>query len=235
MLTDVTDRILKDKYNYNIDEAVGAPESKLMGMYPMTILPCTAFPIVVQVTREMKKRESTYNKLLLGPKLAPRQGIDVKKKDIWRSAKPTTYFLSHAWGPYPFHDHDRVCQLGAELKKVEGVTVFLDKDDMTGDTKKTMAAGIKATKVVLVFISQSYIDRVEASCENNCLFEWEAACNLKKKIYPVVIDPNLRNPSSWGTVLSAKLGGLIYSDFVEDSNMQICVDTIMKETSGMRF
>lgn len=213
---------------------MGAPESKFMGMYPMTILPCTALPVVIQVTREMKKREVKYNKLLLGPRLAPRQGMDIRKKDVWRLAQPTTFFLSHAWGQYPFSDHDRVCQVGEELKKLDGVTVFLDKDDMSGDTKRTMAAGIKATEVVLVFITKGYIDRVEASWDNNCQYEWNAACNFNKKLYPIVMDSALGAPSSWGTVLSAKLGGFLYSQYFVESELQDCVQTIMKETLVMR-
>lgn len=126
-------------------------------------------------------------------------------------------------------------KVGDKLKDIKDIKVFLDRDSMTGDTKKTMAMGIKMTKVVLVFITQGYIDRVEAAWENNCKYEWEAACNLNKRLYPVVMDPKLRNPSSWGALLSAKLGGVIYADFATDENIDICVETILKETHKWRL
>jgi len=185
-------------------------------------------PIVFQLLREIKKREPKYNELLLGPRKPVRFGIDVVERDIWRPRTPTTFFLSHSWGAPSYVDHERVMKI-AEALKSRGHSVFLDSETMTGDLKMAMANGIDATKVFLVFISQSYVDKVKASSDNNCKYEWQAACNMSKKMFPILMDQNLASPSSWGVLLTAKLGGYMYANYVDDGQLDECVDTIMKE------
>ena len=77
------DLLLRQKYGYkkkDVDQLVGTDEDKCCDMYTSTILPCTALPLQIVLLREIKKREPKYTKLLLGPRLAIRKGIDVQRR-----------------------------------------------------------------------------------------------------------------------------------------------------------
>ena len=85
MIDSALDGVLRTKYGYtqdNVDEMLGPQNDKVCGVYKRTLLPCTAVDLQILLLREIKKREKNYSKLLLGPRLAIRKGIDVQRKPV---------------------------------------------------------------------------------------------------------------------------------------------------------
>lgn len=75
--------MLRTKYGYaktEVDLAVGSEEDKCCDVYMGTLFPCTAVTLQILLLREIKKREEKFSKLLLGPRLAIRKGIDVRRR-----------------------------------------------------------------------------------------------------------------------------------------------------------
>ena len=73
----------------------------------------------------------------------------------------TDVFLSHNWGADQRgrNNHDRVSYINEELKS-RGYVTWFDNDRMTGDIQDIMAEGIENTKVVVLFITESYRTKV---------------------------------------------------------------------------
>ena len=73
----------------------------------------------------------------------------------------TDIFLTHDWGTdeQGRNNHERVSFINDVLKK-EGYITWFDSDRMTGDVARQIADGIDNTKVVIVFMTQRYHDKV---------------------------------------------------------------------------
>ena len=61
--------------------------------------------------------------------------------------------------------------------------------------------------------------------DDNCKFEFEYALRRKgvEAIYPVVMEPRMRDTSNWTGIVSGKLGARLYSDFTADANLESAV------------
>ena len=83
------------------------------------------------------------------------------------SAKKTDVFLSHNWGPDSLSrdNHHRVSVINEALKGA-GYETWFDNDRMHGNIPQQMAEGIDNTKIVLIFITQTYRDKVSDAMEN---------------------------------------------------------------------
>ncbi len=105
-------------------------------------------------------------------------------------------FLSHNWGrdTEGRDNHKRVLRFKNQLL-IEGIeNLWLDEEMMTGNIVRQMSTGIHQSKVVIVFITQRYINKVAgqgaARDNDNCLLEFDYARRKKgsSKMIAVVME-----------------------------------------------
>ena len=90
---------------------------------------------------------------------------------------------------------------------------------------KQMTGGIENSAVIVVFITQRYIDKVDSDNPNdNCQVEFLYARNHKRKtMISVPMEPCCTTPSLWRGPVGATLGTDLYEarfDFDFDANPQ---------------
>ncbi|KAF0685613.1 Aste57867_22542 [Aphanomyces stellatus] len=127
----------------------------------------------------------------------------------------TDAFLTHDWGT-DGSTHKKVSTIN-KLLKARGITTWFDEEKMEGNVKKQMIHGIDNARVIVVFVTQRYIDKVGGSnAEDNCQLEFNYAARRKtaSKMIPVLIDPSpsLKNPATWTGEVGFVLGGHLYLD-----------------------
>jgi hypothetical protein len=146
----------------------------------------------------------------------------------------TDVFLTHDWGIDELgrNNHDRVALVNRELKSAGFVTWF-DSDRMTGDVVDQMVAGINNSSVVIVCITQRYMDKVNGSDANdNCRKEFKYAVHTKSstKMIPVVMEPRMKNiRENWKNLVNFELGNILYVDFSNDNDFQSAIQQLKAE------
>ena len=128
---------------------------------------------------------------------------------------PTMVFLTHNWAD---GNHERVAGVNRGLQSRDVVTWF-DSDRMTGNVRRTMTDGIEHTQCVMVFITRVYRDKVNGDGDggrDNCQYEFNHAVEQlgPRRMIPVVMEAEMRNPREWKGVLGAALGTMLYVDMV---------------------
>ena len=129
----------------------------------------------------------------------------------------TDVFLTHNWGPNQAN-HQRVAEVNRALK-ARGLTTWFDDEKMEGNVKQKMVEGIDNASCVVVFITKQYIDKVGGpNPEDNCQLEFGYSARRKtsKRMVPVVMEPEVRDTSSWSGEVGMVLGGLLYVDLCSD-------------------
>lgn len=128
-------------------------------------------------------------------------------------------FLTHDWGSDSLgrDNHQRVSQINRDLKSLGFVTWF-DEERLTGDINKQMADGIDHSKMVVVFITKRYLEKVAGAGprgdDDNCRYEFNYACNRKgvASMLAVVMEPECRDTNTWQGTVGGKLGSNLYVD-----------------------
>ena len=142
----------------------------------------------------------------------------------------TSTFLTHDWADDELgrNNHLRVSRINDRLKQ-SGIVTWFDEDRMSGHVRDKMAEGITNTSTVLVCVTKRYMEKVNGlDLRDNCKFELAYAFDTlgSTKIIPVVMEPRMRNPASWGRGSgTALLNGLLYVDMTSDEPAQF--DTAM--------
>ena len=119
-------------------------------------------------------------------------------------------FISHNWGPDELNrsNHERVKHLNAGLKKL-GLKTWFDEEKMVGHVVKQMCEGIDSSLVVIVCITKKYMEKINSdNAADNCQKEFNYA-TLKKTsalIIPVVMEPEMKNTSTWSGAIGMELG-----------------------------
>eukprot|EP01040_Poterioochromonas_malhamensis_P010319 gene10319-11224_t len=132
----------------------------------------------------------------------------------------TDVFLTHDWGEDEIgrSNHVRVSKVNKFLQS-RGLKTWFDEERMTGNIRDKMAEGIENTKLILVFITEKYRNKVNSNnAIDNCYFEFNYA-TLEKSgnfMIPVVMEPRMRNPRDWKGRLGAELGTHLYVDLSEE-------------------
>ena len=126
----------------------------------------------------------------------------------------TDVFLTHDWGKDELGrgNHERVAVVNEALKEL-GYTTWFDSDRMTGDIMQQMASGIDKAKIVLVFITQRYVQKVRGKDEkDNCKLEFQYASRTKGKalMVPIIMEDRMEDPSTWKGPIGLILGGELY-------------------------
>ena len=130
-------------------------------------------------------------------------------------------FLTHDWGKDERgrNNHHRVVQLAANLKK-RGLPVWIDEHEMTGDIVKKMCQGIENSDVVVVFITQRYVDKVGGNdAKDNCQLEFNYAARKSNAMIPVVMEERMSNSYGWSGPVAFQLGGHLYTKMWEDADL----------------
>lgn len=93
------------------------------------------------------------------------------------AGKETHVFLTHDWGKdeQGRSNHDRVHKV-CEGLKVRGITPWFDSDRMTGQIVDTMCKGIDQTHLLVVFVTERYIQKIGGDdLRDNCKVEFSYA------------------------------------------------------------
>ena len=86
-------------------------------------------------------------------------------------------FLSHDWGKDELgrNNHDRVKRIFQALKQ-RGLCLWFDEVYMEGDIDKAMCKGIDESKLVIIFITKRYMQKVAGdNDQDNCQKEFNYA------------------------------------------------------------
>ena len=84
---------------------------------------------------------------------------------------------------------------------------------MAGDIVSSMAAGIENCKVVLVFITKNYYDKVNGdNLSDNCLLEFDHTVRRKQthNMLSVVMDNSMKKTTNWKGKIGIQLGNRLY-------------------------
>ena len=151
----------------------------------------------------------------------------------------TDCFCTHDWGndEKDRNNHERVKRLNS-LSKNYGLTTWFDEERMTGDVRDKMGEGIDTTRVVVVFITYRYIDKVAGKGtlgdRDNCRYEFVYSVDRKgpSKFVPVVTEQRASDPSTWIGPVARSLGTTLYIAFWDDDTderFEECTKRIVEE------
>jgi hypothetical protein len=86
-----------------------------------------------------------------------------------------------------------------------------------------MLQGIDGSALVLVLVTKKYAEKVNGDNQSdNCQTEFRYILDKKQQadtIVPIVMEPCMRNPKTWGGILQAGVGHLLYKDFSSDNDV----------------
>ena len=156
--------------------------------------------------------------------LVPTFTILKKKMSVGGDKKQKKHdiFLSHNWGPDASDrdNHERVCAIARGLKE-HGINCWLDQEVMHDDLTNQMSNGVDASRLVAVFITQSYMDKAQGlgprGLDDNCKAEFDYALRRHgvAKMLPVVMENGCKNPDNWTGAIGFRLGSQLYVDCAE--------------------
>ena len=96
---------------------------------------------------------------------------NIHKSDLISFVESATdVFLTHDWGVDETgrNNHARVSRVNQALQ-ARGLRTWFDEESMKGDIQKLMGDGIDGSSVIVVFITQRYIDKVAGKGEKKDL------------------------------------------------------------------
>mmetsp|Transcript_27273 Transcript_27273/g.41043 ORF Transcript_27273/g.41043 Transcript_27273/m.41043 type:complete len:374 (-) Transcript_27273:139-1260(-) len=147
-------------------------------------------------------------------------------------------FLTHNWGRDTKNrdNHERVVRFKKELQTHNDIeNLWLDEERMTGDIVQQMTTGIEQSRLVIVFITQSYVNKVAGRGErrdnDNCLLEFKYAARKKgpSNLIVVVMEDSCSNPSEWDGPVGFYLGDHLYYSFQDDLDLERCANDVAIE------
>lgn len=138
-------------------------------------------------------------------------------------------FASHDWGR-DGANHARVAKVVGELRR-RNFAVWFDETHMRGNILDAMCSGINSADVVLVFLTNNYMKKVESGNDSdNVRREFMYASSTPDKFLCVKFDSTLRTP--WTGPVSMLLGSQLYVDLSEitSSHVDTLVDSIRRKS-----
>jgi len=143
----------------------------------------------------------------------------ISRANVLLLLSQTDVFLTHDWGRELGQDnHARVSQVNRALQD-KGLVTWFDDEQMQGNIKSQMTAGIDRTKCVIVFITRRYVEKVMGeNAEDNCQLEFHYASMRKTaaKMVPVVMEERMLNARNWDGPVGMVLGPRLYVDMSGD-------------------
>ena len=109
------------------------------------------------------------------------------------------------------NNHETVSKINDALKS-KGLKTWFDNDRMNGLILDQMTKGIDQSCVIVAFVTQTYINKVASTDQNdNCKREFTYAANHKSNTFVgVAMEPSTLNPAKWRGPVGAVLGGKLY-------------------------
>ena len=141
-------------------------------------------------------------------------------RNLMTCKSPTTIrvFASHDWG-VDNANHERVAAV-VKLLKRRGIGVWFDETHMKGNILDAMCSGIDSSDVVLVFVTQNYLDKVErGKATDNVKLEFMYAKDKPNKMLAIRFENTL--PSKWNGPVGMVLGSHLYTDLSITNNRSI--------------
>jgi len=147
------------------------------------------------------------------------------RRSSFTPPRPTEIFLSHNWGTDELgrDNHARVLEIN-EMLVDAGYVTWCDSDRMIGDVIERMIEGINNTQMILVFVTRRYMEKVGsgAGVQDNCKreFRYSVQQHSDAMMIPVIMEPDMKDSSSWTGPLAMELGNTLWvdlSDAVLDS------------------
>ena len=92
---------------------------------------------------------------------------------------------------------------------------------MVGSIRDKMMEGIDGADSVAVFVTEAYRDKVNSKNKrDNCCFEFNYSFDKKgeHKLIPVVMEESMKGTHSWGGILQATIGDMLYIDMSNDDD-----------------
>ena len=166
-----------------------------------------------------------------------RSSIYEARSDYWHGKEEDAKFhafLTHNWGKdvHNRDNHERVIRFKNELEKCGIDQTWLDEERMTGHLVQQMCDGIDRSTFVIVFVTRSYIDKVNGKgpkrCKDNCKLEFGYAAGRKEasKLIAVVMEDGCSDSSEWEGPVGMQLGGHLYFLYTKDSELQDCAKKV---------
>jgi hypothetical protein len=143
----------------------------------------------------------------------------------------TDVFLTHNWG-LQGSNHRRVSFVNKALSEGEHpLTTWFDEERMSGDIRAEMIDGIDNAAVVVVFLTEEYLRKVNSNNRlDNCCYEFDYAFDTKgnAKMVVVVLERELLDPKKWTKKVRAALNGKLYVDMTNDPVGQDKIDELKR-------
>jgi len=142
-------------------------------------------------------------------------------------------FLSHAWGKEQA-THYEVQRIGECLKK-QSISFWLDDQQMIGTISAAMANGIDHSKIMVVFITEEYVNKVNGKrakgSAENCLAEFTyGGSNGFGYMIPVVLEKKMLNQKLWVGTFGITIGKTqMFIDLTDASTFDASVEQLAKE------
>ena len=98
-----------------------------------------------------------------------------------------------------------------------------------------MAEGIQGSAVVLICVTEEYMDKVGRDGNDNRKLEFEYAYRKRTAQFmlPVVMEESMTNPSEWNGSLGLALGSHLYCKLVDDEQTAFD-DAVQKIAAAVR-
>jgi len=193
------------------EEADTADESATKGDAPALAVP-KALPMDREVGME-------------SPMVDERDGLGTAVLAMSGAGRPDHYdvYITHDWGQDGAgrRGKERVAKL-SEFLRARGLAVWCDTDSVEGDVVDKICGVIDDSELVLVCISQTYLDKVggKNGALDTCKKEFEYAERTKgtDKLLAVVTDPSTRSPREWRGGVGMVLGSRPFKDLSVDES-----------------
>eukprot|EP00045_Choanoeca_perplexa_P019485 m.2990 g.2990 ORF g.2990 m.2990 type:complete len:279 (-) comp4298_c0_seq1:52-888(-) len=131
-------------------------------------------------------------------------------------------FLTHDWGvdQHGRNNHERVVRVARHLK-ARGLDVWIDENELSGDIVHHMCKGIEESDVIVVFVTQRYMNKVNSENDDNCKLEFNYATQKhgSRLMVPVVMEERMKDPKTWEGRLGMFLGQTLYTSMCSDDDL----------------
>ena len=125
-------------------------------------------------------------------------------------------FMSHDWKGNNGKEHELVKQINLFLTQEKFLVTWFDEKEMKDNIVSEMAKGIDNSKVVVVFVTKEYIEKVNSdnnkdNCKLEYRFAWDSKNGAAGMIF-VAMDEFSRVPSNWFGEFKMMAGSPLFVD-----------------------
>lgn len=142
----------------------------------------------------------------------------------------TDVFVSHDWGIDQLGriNHERVVKLVHELNR-RMIRCWFDEQRLQGNIVQQMCAGIDKTQLMVVCITQRYVDKVRGQdAHDNCQKEFLYGCTQLSgaRMIAVVMEPDMKDTKRWLGPVGMALSNNLYVDYTSDYNFEASINNL---------